>query len=110
MHARSWRLPGYFRAGAMLLALGAAPALAQNSVDLELVLAVDTSGSVDAVRFDLQKRGYLAAFRHAQVLQAIRSGPNQAIAVTMMQWTGPALHVQVAGWTRIGREECAAAF
>ena len=94
----------------MLLALGAAPALAQNSVDLELVLAVDTSGSVDAVRFDLQKRGYVAAFRHAQVLQAIRSGPNQAIAVTMMQWTGPALHVQVAGWTRIGSEESAAAF
>lgn len=94
----------------MLLALRLAPALAQSKVDLELVLAVDTSGSVDAVRFDLQKRGYVAAFRHRQVLEAIRSGANQAIAVTMMQWTGPALHVQVVGWTKIGSEESVAAF
>jgi hypothetical protein len=88
---------------------GVAPVLAQNNIDLQLVLAVDTSGSVDAVRFDLQKRGYVAAFRHAQVLQAIRSGANQAIAVTMLQWTGPALQVQVVGWTRVGSEESAAA-
>jgi hypothetical protein len=101
---------GYFLSGAILVALRLAPALAQSNVDLALVLAVDTSGSVDAVRFDLQKRGYVAAFRHAQVLEAVRSGVNQAIAVTMMQWTGPALHVQVVGWTRIGTEESAAAF
>jgi hypothetical protein len=110
MHARSRGLLGYFLAGAMLLASGGAPAVAQNSVDLALVLAVDTSGSVDAVRFDLQKRGYVAAFRHAHVLQAIRSGAHQAIAVTMLQWTGPALHVQVVDWTRVGSEESAAAF
>jgi hypothetical protein len=52
----------------------------------------------------------VAAFRHARVLQAIRSGPNQAIAATMVQWTGPTLQVQVLGWTRIGEEETAAAF
>ena len=40
-------------------------------------------------RFELQKQGYVAAFRNPRVLDAIRSGRNQAIAVTMTQWTGP---------------------
>ncbi|MBM3222435.1 MAG: DUF1194 domain-containing protein [Candidatus Tectomicrobia bacterium] len=75
------------------------PTLAQTSVDLQLVLAVDASGSVDAQRFELQKQGYVAAFRDARVLQAIQAGAMQAIAVTMVQWTGPALQVQVLPWT-----------
>ena len=96
---------------AMFLVLAiAAPASAQTPVDLQLVLAVDASGSVDQIRFELQKRGYMAAFRHARVLQAIRSGPHQAIAVTMMQWTGPMLQVQVVGWTLVGDQQTAAAF
>jgi len=96
---------------ALLLAFAAdVPAVAQTAVDLQLVLAVDASGSVDQVRFELQKRGYVAAFRHGRVLEAIRSGPNRAIAATMVQWTGPALQVQVVGWTRVGDEETAAAF
>ena len=95
---------------ALLIAFAAVPALAQNDVDLQLVLAVDASGSVDQVRFELQKQGYVAAFRHGHVLQAIRSGPNRAIAVTMLQWTGPALQVQVVGWSRVGEAQSAAAF
>jgi hypothetical protein len=96
---------------ALMLALATAvPAAAQTAVDLQLVLAVDASGSVDQYRFDLQKRGYVAAFRHARVLQAIRSGPNQSIAVTMVQWTGPMMQVHVVGWTLVGDEETAAAF
>jgi hypothetical protein len=95
---------------ALLTAGGATPAPAQKDVDLQLVLAVDASGSVDQVRFELQKRGYVAAFRHARVLQAIRSGPNQAIAATMVQWTGPTLQLQVVGWSKIGEAETAAAF
>jgi Protein of unknown function (DUF1194) len=86
--ARIWRAIGW--ALFMVLAIAEAAA-AQTAVDLQLVLAVDASGSVDQVRFELQKRGYVAAFRHARVLQAIRSGPNRAIAVTMVQWTGPML-------------------
>src|SRR5262245_42930270 len=98
-------------ATALLLALAiSVRAQAQPAVDLQLVLAVDASGSVDQVRFELQKRGYVAAFRHARVLQAVRSGPNRAIAVTMVQWTGPMLQVQVVGWTLIGDEETALAF
>jgi hypothetical protein len=84
--------------------------MAQGGVDLQLVLAVDASGSVDQYRFELQKRGYAAAFRHPHVLGAIRSGPNQAIAATMLQWTGPTLHVQVIAWSRIGDEQTSASF
>ena len=94
----------------LLLVSATAPAAAQTAVDLQLVLAVDASGSVDQYRFELQKRGYVAAFRHPRVLQAIRSGPNQSIAVTMIQWTGPALQVQVVGWSQVGDEESAATF
>src|SRR5215469_15099793 len=83
---------------ALVLAM-TAPLRAQTRVDLALVLAVDASGSVDQHRFELQKQGYVAAFRNPRVLNAVRSGPNQAIAVTMFQWTGPRLQAQVVPWT-----------
>jgi Protein of unknown function (DUF1194) len=92
------------RALAWMLALVLTPALpgtstAQSSVDLQLVLAVDTSGSVNQYRFDLQKQGYATAFRNPRVLNAIRSGIAGAIAVTVFQWTGPDLQTQVIDWT-----------
>jgi hypothetical protein len=75
------------------------PAIAaDNAVDLQLVLAVDASNSVNDVRFELQKQGYAAAFRNQQVIKAIASGSEQSISVTMMQWTGPFTHVQVVPW------------
>jgi hypothetical protein len=61
--------------GSILLAFAAlicAPALAQTPVDLQLVLAVDVSGSVNQSRFELQRDGYVAAFRNARVLETIR--------------------------------------
>jgi hypothetical protein len=93
-----------------LAAIAASPAAAQTAVDLHLVLAVDASGSVDHYRFELQKRGYVAAFQHPRVLEAIRSGPNQSIATIMLQWTGPAMQVPITGWSRIGDSESATAF
>jgi hypothetical protein len=84
----------------LLAAMIAAPfaAAAQTQVDLQLVLAVDASGSVSEARFELQKRGYVAAFRNPRLLHAVQSGPTQSIAVTMVQWTGPALQVHVVPW------------
>jgi hypothetical protein len=88
---------------------GAQPA-SPSDVDLQLVLAVDASGSVDKTRYGLQKGGYAAAFRDRQVLNAIRSGPAQAISVTMVEWTGPELQNQVVPWMRIHDAASAAAF
>lgn len=94
---------------AILLGIGS-PATADPKVDLALVLAVDASGSVDQHRFELQKQGYVAAFRNRRVLNAIRSGLNQSIGVTMFQWTGPRLQVQVVPWMVIKDEASANAF
>lgn len=86
----------------------AAPVLAQEKpgqaagADLQLVLAVDASGSVNARRFRLQQLGYANAFRNPRVIAAITSGLWGAIAVCMFQWTGPRLQAQVTGWTRLG--------
>src|ERR1700724_3386772 len=106
-HRKIWRAIGWTL---FILLAAAGGAAAQAAVALQLVLGVDASGSVDQVRFELQKRGYVAAFRHSRVLQAIRSGPNRSIAATMVQWTGPTLQVQVVGWTKVGEAETAAAF
>lgn len=80
------------------------PGPVQTDVALVLVLAVDASGSVSNDRFELQKQGYAAAFRNRHVLNSIRSLTKQSIAVTMMQWTGPELHVQTVDWTLVKDE------
>ena len=92
----------------LLLAVGSVgPATAQTAVDMDLLLAVDASGSVDATRFELQRRGYVAAFRSPQVLQAIGGGGKQSIAVAMFQWTGPQLQAEIVPWTLIKDEASA---
>jgi hypothetical protein len=101
----SWRTAAVRRLlcgiAALLLGGHEMPATAQTVTDLQLVLAVDASGSVSHQRFELQKHGYVAAFRHPRVLQAILSGLNQSIAVTMFQWTGPALQIVTVKWALI---------
>jgi hypothetical protein len=94
---------------AVLLACLAGAARAETPVDLQLVLAVDVSGSVNQARFELQRNGYAAAFRNPRVLDAIRAGARGSIAVTMVQWTGPTLHVLVVDWTAVHDEASAAA-
>src|ERR1700674_4807121 len=82
----------------LTLIMGGAAAPQTATVDLQLVLAVDASGSVNQERFELQKQGYAAAFRNPRVLRAIRSGRNQGIVVTMLQWTGPTQQIIVVPW------------
>jgi len=84
------------------------PVRVETAVDLNLVLAVDASGSVDNSRFQLQKEGYAAAFRNPRVLAAIRAGDQRAIAVSMVQWTGPTLHVVTVPWTLVSDQRSAA--
>ena len=81
------RAIGYLAAAVSTLLL-AAPAKAEVPVDLELVLAVDVSGSMDLEEQALQRRGYVDAFLHPEVAEAIRSGPYGRIAVTYVEWAG----------------------
>ena len=80
------------------------------AVDVSLVLALDASGSVDDERFELQKQGYAKAFLNSKVLDAIRAGNEQAIAVSMVQWTGPTLQLVMVPWTVIRDERSAQTF
>jgi Protein of unknown function (DUF1194) len=88
------------------LALSSA-ALAEAEVDLELVLAVDVSRSMDGDELQVQRDGYVAAFRHPEVLAAIASGPLGRIAVTYVEWAGPDKQVTVLPWTLIDSREAA---
>ena len=104
--------PSFLRwfAAAALIVCAAMPVRAQTQTDLQLVLAVDASGSVNHTRFELQKQGYAAAFRHPRVLSAIRSGMTASIAATMTQWTGPFQQIQVVPWTLLKDEASVNAF
>ncbi len=71
--------------------------LAQQ-VDLELVLAVDVSSSVDAVEARLQKQGYISALVHPYVIEAITSGPKRRIAVVYVEYAGISYQRIVVDW------------
>lgn len=70
-------------------------------VDLLLVLAVDASGSIDPDEFDLQKDGIADALADQKVLEAIKSGPLQRIAVAYVEWGGPGTATTVVDWRQI---------
>ena len=88
----------------------ARPAAAAVDVDLELVLAVDVSRSMDYDEQKLQRDGYVAAFRHPEVIQAIQSGAAGRIAVTYMEWSGPSYQQVLVPWTIVGNRGEAEAF
>ena len=73
-------------------------AWAQPSADVAIVLAVDSSSSVNYAEFDLQMRGIAEAFRSAEVQSAIRNGPSGAVAITLVQWSGPLQVQQAVEW------------
>src|SRR5579885_979673 len=100
------------RALVMILAASAlwAPPARSRAVDLALILAIDVSGSVNAERWELQRRGYEAAFKSQEVMQSITSGPHKAIVVTMVEWSGQNHQRQVVDWTVIDDPVSAATF
>lgn len=67
-------------------------------VDLELVLAVDVSGSIDAGERSLQRQGYAAALRHPAVVAAIQSGEFGRVSVIYFEWSGPEQQSVVMPW------------
>ena len=95
MRLRSAALAGLGLAA--LLAGGEAGA--QTPVDVELVLAVDMSQSMDAGEHELQRSGYLAALVHPDVLRAIESGIYGRVAITYVEWGGPQSQAVAVPWT-----------
>jgi hypothetical protein len=100
----------------LVLAAGlAAPALitarsarAEEEVDVELVLAVDVSRSVDAEEMEMQMAGYAAAFRDPRLAEGIAGGPLGAIAVTLFVWSDWNIQHTLVPWMRLdGPASCA---
>lgn len=101
------------RAVILIVLLAAAftpPARAAEKVDLLLVLAADVSRSVNSEKFKLQREGYAAAISNSRVLDAIRSGRNQRIAVLFMEWSGNGNQKVVIDWTVIDGPKTAQGF
>ena len=82
----------------LALLLAAAPARADTAVDLELVLAVDVSGSIDPVEARLQRRGYLAALTSQEVLNAITGGFLGRVAIAYFEWAGARYKANHVDW------------
>ena len=93
------------------LSLLAWPASAQEvPVDLELVLAVDISGSVDIIEAAQQRQGYVAALTDPAVANAIRSTFTGKVAVTYVEWAGAEQQEVLVPWTLLEDGATAAAF
>lgn len=82
----------------------------QTAVDLELVIAVDVSLSMDLEEQRLQREGYVAAFRDGEIHKAITSGAHGRIAVTYVEWAGPTSQQVVMSWTTLDGPEAARRF
>ena len=92
------------------LSTGVGPAVAEQPVDLELVLAVDVSGSVDEEEAELQRQGYVSALSDDRVIEAIKSGIIGAIAIAFVEWADPYTRNKLAEWTHISDADSARAF
>ena len=57
-------------------------------VDVELVMAVDISYSMDYDELALQREGYVQALTSAEFLNALKQGTNGKVAVTLVEWAG----------------------
>ncbi len=87
--------------GSLAALAAGTPARAQTPVDLQLVLAVDVSRSIDEVEAELQRRGYIEALTNDRVVDAILSGEHKRIAVCYTEWAGTHYQVVVLDWTVI---------
>lgn len=105
---------GSWLLGLALAGLEAAPAAAGGEggkpVDLELVLAVDISYSMDTEEQALQRDGYAAAVTSPEFLDALRFGPQGRIAVAYVEWAGENEQEVTVGWRIIDGPESAKAF
>ena len=96
---------------ALLLCLGRAAAIAAPPpVDLELVQAVDASGSVEPDEWRLELDGIAAAIRAPDVLAAITAGRNGRIAICLMAWADATRQQDVSDWYVIDGAASAGAF
>ena len=91
------------------LALATTEANAE-AVDVELVLAVDVSESMDRDEFAVQRAGYVRALRDPAFIRAARSGPSGRIAVSYFEWAGSIRQTSIVPWQIIDDTQSALDF
>lgn len=79
-------------------------------VDVELVLAVDVSRSMDESEFAIQRKGYAEALRHPDFISAVKAGPHGRILLAYFEWSGAAQPESLVDWAVIDSAESAAGF
>jgi hypothetical protein len=103
-----------FRLFAALIALyvALAPARAGEpvAVDVELVLAVDISYSMDFDELALQREGYIQAITSKEFANAVRSGGHGKVAMIYVEWAGSHEQTIVVPWTLVDGAATAEAF
>ena len=82
--------------------------LAQTRVDVELVLAVDTSRSMDFDELKIQREGYAKALEHPAVTSVFSMGPEGRIALAYFEWGGLGQVNLLVDWTVLESPEDAA--
>ena len=107
-------IAGLLTATAFVLAASAAPTprFADRSpnaipVDVELVIAVDVSYSMDPEEQALQREGYVDALRSREFMQALHEGANGKVAVTYFEWAGQFDQKVIMPWRLIEGPELA---
>lgn len=90
------------------IAFRGAAAADAKPIDLELVLAVDNSLSVNAREFALQINGIADAFRHPDVVAAILS--HEGIAVSLILWSNHEQQKTGVGWSHLHNAASVAEF
>ncbi|NQV54517.1 MAG: DUF1194 domain-containing protein [Rhodospirillales bacterium] len=87
-----------FGAALFFIANWTAPAAAQSFVDLELVIATDTSRSIDEAEARLQREGVAAALKHPDIIRAIGSGYHKKIAVAYIDYSSRDFSEIIVDW------------
>jgi hypothetical protein len=79
-------------------------------VDVELVLAVDVSYSMDPDEQALQREGYIAGITSREFLDALRGGMQGKVAISYFEWAGPTDQRIVVPWRLVDGPQSAEAF
>src|SRR5216683_2427796 len=77
------------------------------SVDVELVIAVDVSYSMDLDELAVQREGYAQAIVSKDFLQAMKTGPNRKVAVTYFEWSASSDQKIIIPWRVVDGPESA---
>ncbi|HEX2216447.1 MAG TPA: DUF1194 domain-containing protein [Xanthobacteraceae bacterium] len=78
-------------------------------VDVELVLAVDISYSMDLDELALQREGYMQALTSPEFLHALKGGMHGRVALTYVEWAGITEQRVIMPWRLLDSEDSAAA-